>query len=522
MSVKFLYKMLEYYGLTSEDYDRLAEPPTLGLIPITKHFRNVEFAVVCLEEHIKRKDKIVVYGDYDCDGILATSIIIKALDYLHYENKGFYIPSRYTDGYGLTLEKAKQFQEKGYKLVICVDNGVSQNEAVNYCIDNGIDVIICDHHTLPAELPHTKHIIHPEFSKIKPEICSGGFCAYIFATAFLRKHDDYLLALAGISTISDLMQLTKTNREIVRYSLKLIDNNSFEPILLLNNYSIFTDESTIGGLIAPKINSVGRLQEGTGANKVVTFFTTDDEEERLRILKFIEANNNERKEITKNYSSDNDTFKIDKPCIFNVTSEKEGIIGLIASKLCNDFNKLAIVLTNGKNEKEHIYKSSIRSKPGINVSEMLENSKDLLLGYGGHEGAGGCSIDEANLKEFEERCYDFCKDKTFVEEETKYIEIYKADFTKAENYYILRNFAPFGQGNKRPKFIMKNFTLSDLVKSADGKHIVTFLGPRFKIVKFFLKEGDIPNKKIGSLYGTIGQNEFKGKRTLNFYIEKIV
>lgn len=516
----FLDKLLKYYNITLEEYENLyTEDISLEKIPDASFFNNHEIVGTCVRKHIAQKSKILIYGDYDCDGIIGTSIVEIAFKWVKAPNISHFIPSRYVDGYGLNLSNAKKIVEKGFNLIICVDNGISQIEAIQYCVDNGVEVIVCDHHQVPDVLPPTPYIIHPFFSKRPDIICSGGFCAYILASMIERRKDLYALSLAGITIVSDMMKLVDYNREVVTQAIKIINENRYKQIVKLNNNSTFIDEGTIGGYIAPRINAVGRLQEGPNTNRLIEYFTTEDEEIMDKILKFINDNNEERKLLCKNANTKLSERITSKPCIVFETKEKEGIIGLIAGQFTSNNKKPAIVMT-AASDNQNILKASMRSKPGTNVIEMLKGASEYLIAFGGHDGAGGFSIKRENLPRFLEYCQVYCRAHPFIEVEEKVININANDINTI-NYYILTRFGPFGEGNKRPKFRVLDFPTKNLLFSKNQRNIIVQLSKKERIVMFNKSKKDIPDKAMVSLYGVFGQNEFNNSRTVNFYVEKM-
>ena len=291
----FLGKILKFYNLDITDYIELSREIKQDELLSLSNFYNGDKTLNCLKKHMENNSKIIIYGDYDCDGMMATSILKIAFKKLNYSNVGYYIPNRYIDGYGLNIANVKKFIEKDYNLIICVDNGISQFEAIKLAKDNGIEVIICDHHEVKETLPDTPYIIHPAFSNSNT-YCSGGYTSFVLATGLLGKFDNYLFALAAISIISDLMILKDENRKIIKYALNLFKKQRFIQIdMLAENNRI--DENVIGGLISPKINSIGRMVENFNVNLVVKYFESDDFNEIVRIYNYIESINKERKAL---------------------------------------------------------------------------------------------------------------------------------------------------------------------------------------------------------------------------------
>ncbi|MFA5283787.1 MAG: DHH family phosphoesterase, partial [Bacilli bacterium] len=274
----FYHKLLNYFSLDEEQYKNLVRPLSDADVPSPNRFDNMDEATERITKAIANDERIFIYGDYDCDGVLATAILVKTFQMMGYKNYGYYIPSRYIDGYAITLEKVRQAKEKGYSLIITVDNGITKTEEVALANELGMDVIITDHHEMAEILPDAIAVIHPKLSSSPEVVTSGATMSFFLATSLLKKVDHYLLSLAGISIISDLMELKGYNRDIVRLMINYVNNEHYDPIVLLCESSDI-DENTIGSKFAPKVNAIGRLIEGTNINRLVKYFACDNKDE---------------------------------------------------------------------------------------------------------------------------------------------------------------------------------------------------------------------------------------------------
>lgn len=291
----FQNKLLEAYSLSISDYNDLTKILTYNDLEDPLRFLNIEKAVERIKRAIKNNEKTMIYGDYDCDGFTSTSIIYKMFKKLNYQ-VGYYIPSRYKDGYGLNLKMADMIIVRGYKLVILVDNGISLNSEVDYLNEHGIEVLIFDHHELGEVLPNAYSIVHP-FLKIdgsKLPQCAAYVCFNV-SRLVLGYTDPYLLVLGSIGTISDMMSLKSYNRIIVRLGIETMKINSYPQIKYLLDGKTLVDENDISFTIAPKINSLGRMVENVKVNDGVKFLTSENEFEISSIIKFIDSNNLLRK-----------------------------------------------------------------------------------------------------------------------------------------------------------------------------------------------------------------------------------
>jgi len=511
----FVSKLCRHFNLTYEEFKNMISPKTLSDIPSFNHFNDIDKVVLRIKKAIDNQEKIFIYGDYDCDGIMATSILVKAFELLDY-SVGYYIPSRYLDGYGLNVDKVKLAYEKGYKLIITVDNGVMQHEAIALAKSLGMDVIVTDHHNVPEILPDADYVLHPTYSNYGELVCCGAYVAYMLSWALLNRSEPYLLCLAAIATISDLMELKDYNRNIVKIALDIMNTTHFASIRYLVGSLDQIDEMTIGLRIAPKINAVGRILEGTQINRLIKFFTTNDEQEINVIGEFIESINNIRKEMTASASSSY-IINEDESAIIVVSEEKEGLIGLIANRLLQEYNKPVVVFA--KSSDPLIYKGSARSKNGFSIVKAFDSMKDLLLVYGGHSLAGGCSISVDNFDAFKNRFIALADIYKLEEEKEETIEL-SLDEVTLHNYQILASLGPFGMGFKAPKFSLPKLKTNFLQYSNDGRHIMTPLSMKSKLVGFNIGIDEINGYSWISVEGKMSKNFFRGNETLQFVIDK--
>ena len=255
----FKTKLLNYFNINDEQYKELTKPIEKIILPSYNNFNDMKKATETIKNAMANNDKIVIYGDYDCDGIMSTSIMVKCFNMLNY-HIGYYIPSRYIDGYGLNAKRVQDFYDKGYKLIITVDNGIAQFEAIQKAYDLGMKVIVTDHHERQEILPDVEAILHPIISNYGNVVCCGAYVAFMLASSLLNKYDEYLLSLASIATISDMMPLVSYNRDIVRLGIYYMNKNNYYSIRLLSEESII-DENVIGLKMAPKINAIGRMMK---------------------------------------------------------------------------------------------------------------------------------------------------------------------------------------------------------------------------------------------------------------------
>ena len=260
-------RLLDYYQINEDDYRLLTMDVTPDNFYEGHSFKDMDKCVEVVKTAIKENKKIFIYGDYDADGIMSVSILVKMFSYLNYP-VSYHIPNRYLDGYGLTLKRAEEIVESGYDLLITVDNGITAFEGIEYAKSHGLKVLIFDHHQPDTILPNADYILHPLVSEFGDVATSAGFVTMMFSMNYLGRLDHYLCTLAAISLVSDMMPLKSYNRNLLRLAINWYKEESFLSIDLLKEKEAF-NETGIGMKIAPKINALGRMIETDEINKIV-------------------------------------------------------------------------------------------------------------------------------------------------------------------------------------------------------------------------------------------------------------
>lgn len=511
-----LERLLDYYHITYEQYLELTAPVSQDNFEIGHKFDNMDETVAFVKSFVEQNKKIIVYGDYDADGIMATSIVVKMFKYIGY-HVDYYIPNRYLDGYGLNVKKSQEIIDKKYDLVITVDNGISAFEAIDLLKENGISVVVFDHHELQEKLPNCDYYLHPILSHFGEISSSGAFVSFMFSKAFLGRFDNYLATLGGISLISDMMPLQEYNRKLLRVVIDNYKDGEFLPIDLLKENEEFSG-TTIGMKIAPKINSVGRIVEDESVNDIIQFFVSEDREVVLHYIDWINQLNDERKDISKNSLSEGYEINEDDPAFVIISNEKEGLIGLIANYLVTKYKKPAIVFA--KSTISGQFKGSCRVPEGYNVIQIFTELSDYLVTFGGHAFAGGCSIQEEKFDEFKQKFTDYVVSHPAEKEEKECIPLFIRELT-FENLKIVNSFSPFGVSMKAPNFVLPRIKTSALMFSRNLEHIMTQVGTNTKLTGFNLSKNYVSQFTYVDLIGTMRKNEYRGFVNLEFLINEI-
>jgi len=509
-------RLLEYYSITEKDFEELTKDINPQSFVNSYSFDCIRESVSLVQNAIENSKKIIIYGDYDADGIMGTSILAKLFQYLDYPVT-YYIPSRYKDGYGINVTQAERIIKDNFGLVICVDNGISANEPIKLLREHNIDVLVLDHHEIPDELPMANAIMHPKYSNLGDFYTSGASVAFFFSIYMLKRFDKYLSTLASISIISDMMPLKGYNRDLLRIVFSRYQEGEFRQIDLLKGNDTF-DENTIGMSIAPKINSVGRIVEDNSVNDIVEYFITTDSNNLLTYFNWIEELNDIRKQASKTASENSFSIDEKKKSIVVVVEEKEGLIGLLANSLMNRYKKPTIVFTY--NNEQNILKGSCRSLDGFDVVKAFNSLSDILVAFGGHSLAGGCSIKQENLMEFENRFEALANDYPIIFKEKDSIPFSITEIS-FENYELIKKFSPFGEGWKKPIFNLENIRTESLKFSKDHSHIITQIGTNSKITGFNISKDSLRDSLVVSFIGSLRISSYKGIKNIEFLVNEV-
>jgi len=470
-----------------------------------------------LKRIASEKKKVFIFGDYDCDGITATTIMLKLLEKLGI-HAGYYLPSRISEGYGLNINRLIQAKEKGYSVLITVDNGVSAFDEIKWAKENGFETFVSDHHII-TQIPQFDCFLHPSLLSEPYHYLCGASLVYCLAE-YMNLADDSMRIMAMIATLSDVMNLKGINIKIVQDGLNLFNQHKYKNVEMLDMFDYPCDENDISFKIIPKINAVGRMSEKeiSDVNKVVKFFKSEDVFEIKDIKEnIIVASNEERKRV-----SDSQYLllksQIDEKAKYNFLCQQNlhvGILGLLASRIESETNKVTIVLT----KKDDKYIGSIRSVDNIDIMQILEEFIPETLNCGGHAGAAGISIclDKLNdLKEFFDKKFADLPNDTIID----VLKVDSNDLTLENVKEVFQN-KPYGQGRKLPKmmFELPNVDMSmlrtdyQLKWNYNGLEFISFSNKGFNYYK---------DKESLKVVGTLKENKFRGRITYQFVINSII
>ena len=515
----FQERLLKYLHIKEDEFPLYIKESSYEDIESPDNFINIDKCATRILKAIENNEKVMIYGDYDCDGISATSILVKMFQYLN-KKVGYYIPSRYIDGYGININRSRQIVDKGYDLVITVDNGVSAIEAINYLIENKVDVILTDHHEIINELPKVDIIIHPDLKKAHMNLRQcGAYIAFMISCKVLNRIDDYLLSLAALATVSDMMPIKDANRALLKLALKVINNHPEYPFNLLRDDDNLIDEQTLGFVICPKINAFGRIKEDLSVNDMVRFLVSTDKKEINNIAREINLINHQRKDLLSQAQNNIDInkYQSEKVIIYRNDEISEGVIGLVAAKIVNQYHKPAFVFTKTK---EGTIKGSARSLKGLDLSMTLKELSNYLLVYGGHEEAAGLSLNEEQYLMFEKALLNYASDKEIVDKVEDYLSIEYTDFT-FENYTFIKSLSPYGIEFKEPRLGYKLSSEHIYKIGSDKQHIRGRINDFASFIGFNLAK-DLEDDQQYIALGTMSKDDFKKGKNISFKIEKLL
>lgn len=512
-------RLCQYYDLSEGDYERLTLAPSLSSIPWIDDKEEVKRAIALLQKIRESKERVLVYGDYDTDGVMSCSILVYALRQYGISVSG-YLPSRYLDGYGLNVQNVKKIHEKGFSTIFTCDNGVTAHDALQAAKALGMKVIVLDHHEMDQTTPEADVLIHPTALSYGEVPISAGYLAFLFSHALLGTTVPYLMCLGAISTLSDLMPLRSYNRELVRLMLEEVNHKDYPVIRALSDQSTLDETSFQLGII-PKINSIGRYETGTSINRLLHYFSEPlpfslDQEKRAT---WINEVNEKRKELTKQ-AAESLEIHPEEAAIVVKSSLPEGLNGLLAGRLLSQYDKpVAVFSTDDKNDGCLV--GSLRSKEGFDILQAMREAKTPFLHQGGHAFAAGCTIRESDLEQFK-KDFIFSALKHKLAPHKKEAIPLALNECNMSSYRILRTFGPFGMDWEAPKFRVDGLNPTTFTYLKEGKYLCVRLTNDTKILSFSLGQDAFePDEKV-SLLLTMKRNEFKGKEGLDLMAERAI
>lgn len=553
-----ILQLLYNRGLTSQEtIDEFFSPDYKNDIHDPYLLKGMKKAVERIFNAIERKEKVLVYGDYDADGVTSSVLVIKTLKFLGAKNVSVYIPDRAKEGYGLNKEAIEQIKKNGVSLIITVDCGVASRKEIELANSLGMDVIITDHHWVPDKLPKSLAIINPKQKDDKYPFknLAGVGVAFKLSQALLSSQnlkqnsseiktnvsfEKWLLDLVAVGTVADSVPLLGENRTLLNYGLMVLGKTKNLGLSELikkikttksasaqKEQTFKIDSDAIGYQIAPRINAAGRMDH---ANTSFELLITESAEEAQGLVASLEILNAQRQSITEKIIKQI-RERIGKNPLEKIIFEGDsawpiGILGLIAGKLADEYSRPVFIYNKGEN----FSGGSCRSIPSFDVIESLNRCHPLLLEFGGHKGAAGFKVENKNLEKLKKEIANIAASEIKSEELSPSIEIDAEIEIKNIDWAFfeqVEKIAPYGEANPEPLFLLRNMNVIEMRAVGNGeKHLKLSMesslekGKKFHAIGFNF--GEWSNKlKLGSLIDivfTLTANQWNGHRNLEFKI----
>ena len=495
--------------------------------------KDMDKAVERIKSAVTAGEKICIYGDYDCDGITATTILYSYLESV-FANVMYYIPDRNSEGYGMNTGAVEKLKNEGVQLIVTVDNGISAINEIDYANSLGIDVVVTDHHKTQDILPKAVAVVNPhraDDTSPYEDLCGAGIALKL---AMAMEGEQFSIMenygeIAAIGTVADLVPLTGENRTIVKAGLENIGNTERVGLSsLIEIAGIDTvNAGNIGFRIAPRINAAGRLGTTYDALKV---FMTEDYDEAQQKAKILNELNAQRQSIELDifneicdYIKINPEYSYDRVIVVSSENWNAGVIGIVSSRVTELFGKPSIVIS----ESGEICKGSGRSVLGFSIVDAVFACSEYLEKYGGHPMAMGFSIKKENIEPFRKAINAYANKIDKMPLSTVKIDC-KLNPEKIfpEMVHEIQEFEPFGYGNSKPVFALCEMRLDKIIPLKEGKHLklaVSRNNARLNIMKFSTTVDEFPYSEgdILDFAVSLETNVYQGRENISFNVRDI-
>ncbi len=495
---------------------------------------DIDRAVERIDAAIECGEKILIFGDYDCDGVTSTAML-----YTHLAGLGadvsYALPNRHTEGYGLSISQIDIAAKKGVSLIVTVDNGINCCQEVEYAKSLGIDVVITDHHIPGEEIPKAEAVVNPHLYEEDAEfriLCGVGVAFMLVAALSNAEPYETLWRYADLvatGTVADVMPIVGLNRFIVKTGLDVMNSTPRLGVRALLDIAGQGDKTVSAGnisfMLAPRINAAGRIDTADIALKLLI---SDVPEEASVLASRLNEMNVHRQQLEQKIVTEatekieKSNMKYDKVIVVSGDGWHQGVVGIAAARLVEKYARPVMVLA----EKGGTAVGSGRSISGYSLYEALNEASDLLICFGGHELAAGMTVDVNNISSFRNRINSSAKTENmpFLSVRSD-CEILPSELN-LETVYGLSEFEPFGFGNPIPVFLLRNVKLERITPLSGGTHQKLTLskdGVTFQALLFGVKgfELSLTEGKLADIAVTLSANEYKGNESLSVQIKAI-
>ena len=527
-------------GITDFESAKKFFRPTLDQLHDPFLMKDMHEAVERLKKAIDLNEKILVYGDYDVDGTTSVSLVYSYLKSFH-PNCDFYIPDRYSEGYGVSEAGIIWAEENNFTLIIALDLGVKASDMVKLANHKGIDFIICDHHMPGESIPNAVAVLDPKRADCNYPFkeLSGCGIGFKFLQAFARRYkveeDIYeYVDLVAVSIASDIVPINGENRILTYLGLQKLNQNPLPGLKALKEIAAIKTDLDVSGVVftlGPRINAAGRVAHAKGA---VELLISKTEEEANILAEKINLKNDQRREFDTTITEEaiamiegNETLRTAKSTVLFKNTWHKGVIGIVAARCVEKYYRPTVILTESNNK----ITGSARSIKDFDLYEAIVRCSDLLEKFGGHKYAAGLTMDSSNLVAFQQRFEEIAASTLTAEMLTPAIEIdlsLSFDTLTPKFNSILKQMGPFGPENHKPVFETKDVYALDSLTSFKDKHL-RFMAAQenndtvFSVVGFDLMEhyARIAKGDRFKIVYTLEENVFNGNTSLQLRIKDI-
>jgi single-stranded-DNA-specific exonuclease len=513
--------------------------PDISRLHDPRLMKDMDKAVTRILTAIGRKEKILIFGDYDVDGTSAVACMYLMLTGIHDPaHVNYYIPHRHREGYGISKTGIDHAIANGYSLIISVDCGIKSIDLVAYAAEKGIDFIICDHHLPDSRLPAATAILNPKQPGcLYPykELCGCGVAFKLITalclqlglpeTAYLR-----FLDLVAVATAADIVPMTGENRVLSFYGLRKLNedpNHGIRALMQLSGLKAPVSITSLVFMIAPRVNAAGRMDD---ARKAVQMFVADRLEDSLLFAARLHADNSDRREADSSITEEalaliegDAAMQNRKSTVVYQSHWHKGVVGIVASRLIEKYYRPTIVLT----QSGRLVSGSARSVQGFNLYEAIHACREYLIGYGGHFAAAGLTLEPENLEGFSQKFEEIVsariEPQLLIPELQIDAELRLSDI-RFPFYRILQQMEPFGPENMKPLFISRNLTDTGYSRLLKEKHVRFFLRQDDAVISgigFDMADKmDLLRQPVDIVY-TIEENEWNGEQSLQLRVADV-